>query len=75
MDSAWLRVLRAHPLLITRDGLPRPQAFEAEMQSFFILFNRYLAERAKGQKMCVPSKASTPVASFDCKRQGEGTYC
>ena len=41
----------------------RPQAFEAEMQSFFILFNRYLAERAKGQKMCVPSKASTPVAS------------
>ncbi|KAG0656051.1 UTP-glucose-1-phosphate uridylyltransferase [Rhodotorula mucilaginosa] len=27
------------------------KAFEAEMQSFFILFNRYLAERAKGQKI------------------------
>lgn len=26
------------------------------MQSFFILFNRYLAERAKGQKMCVSSR-------------------
>ncbi|BGP18750.1 UTP-glucose-1-phosphate uridylyltransferase [Rhodosporidiobolus nylandii] len=27
------------------------KAFEAEMQSFFILFNRYLSERAKGQKI------------------------
>ncbi|CEQ43003.1 SPOSA6832_04869, partial [Sporobolomyces salmonicolor] len=26
-------------------------AFEAEMQSFFILFNRYLTERAQGQKI------------------------
>lgn len=26
------------------------------MQSFFILFNRYLSERAKGQKMCVVVK-------------------
>ncbi|GAA6024325.1 hypothetical protein JCM10207_009266 [Rhodosporidiobolus poonsookiae] len=27
------------------------KAFEAEMQSFFILFNRYLSERAKNQKI------------------------
>ncbi|GAA6003513.1 hypothetical protein JCM5350_000900, partial [Sporobolomyces pararoseus] len=27
------------------------KAFEAEMQSFFILFNRYLTERAQGQKL------------------------
>ncbi|GAA5822141.1 hypothetical protein JCM10212_000354 [Sporobolomyces blumeae] len=27
------------------------KAFEAEMQSFFILFNRYLTERAQGQKI------------------------
>lgn len=25
--------------------------FDAEMQSFFLLFNRYLAEKAKGEKM------------------------
>lgn len=38
------------------------------MQSFFILFNRYLAERAKGQKMCVPSEASTPLSLQLCMR-------
>jgi UTP--glucose-1-phosphate uridylyltransferase len=29
------------------------QPFDTEMQSFFYLFTRYLAERAKGQEMCV----------------------
>jgi UTP--glucose-1-phosphate uridylyltransferase len=27
------------------------QHFEAEMQSFFLLFNRYLTDKAKGDKM------------------------
>lgn len=27
------------------------QNFDAEMQSFFLLFNRYLTERAKGEKL------------------------
>jgi hypothetical protein len=27
------------------------QAFDAEMSSFFTLFNRYLSERAKGEKL------------------------
>lgn len=29
------------------------QNFDAEMQSFFLLFNRYLTERAKGEKLYV----------------------
>ncbi|GAA5841596.1 hypothetical protein JCM11251_004226 [Rhodosporidiobolus azoricus] len=33
------------------DDAEYKKAFEAEMQSFFILFNRYLSERAKGQKI------------------------
>lgn len=32
-----------------------------EMQSFFYLFTRYLAERAKGQEMCV-----NPFSLFFC---------
>lgn len=27
------------------------QIFDAEMQSFFLLFNRFLTDRAKGEKM------------------------
>lgn len=27
------------------------QAFDTEMQSFFLLFNRYLTEKAKGEKL------------------------
>jgi UTP--glucose-1-phosphate uridylyltransferase len=27
------------------------QAFDAEMSNFFNLFNRYLAEKAKGEKL------------------------
>jgi UTP--glucose-1-phosphate uridylyltransferase len=27
------------------------QIFDAEMQSFFLLFNRFLTEKAKGEKM------------------------
>lgn len=41
------------------------QAFEAEMQSFFILFNRYLSERAKGEKMCV-FLLSSHIFSYFC---------
>lgn len=40
-------------------GVEDPKArkgFEAEMNSFFLLFNRYLSERAKGKKMCVASR-------------------
>jgi UTP--glucose-1-phosphate uridylyltransferase len=28
--------------------------FGAEMEDFFLLFNRYLTEKAKGEKMYVP---------------------
>ena len=40
-------------------GVEDPKArkgFEAEMNSFFLLFNRYLSERAKGKKMCAASQ-------------------
>lgn len=30
------------------------RAFDAEMSGFFTLFNRYLAEKAKGEKLYVP---------------------
>ena len=39
--------------LLTMIGTLQP--FDTEMQSFFYLFTRYLAERAKGQEMCVSS--------------------
>lgn len=35
-------------------GIEEPaarQAFDAEMSGFFTLFNRYLAEKAKGEKL------------------------
>ena len=31
------------------------QSFDTEMQSFFLLFNRYLTEKAKGEKLYVIS--------------------
>jgi hypothetical protein len=40
------RILRTE---LTRASLR--QAFDAEMSSFFTLFNRYLSERAKGEKL------------------------
>ena len=32
---------------------PSAQNFDMEMQSFFFLFTRYLAERAQSQDLCV----------------------
>lgn len=29
----------------------KAQIFDAEMQSFFLLFNRFLLDRAKGEKL------------------------
>ncbi|CAD6568673.1 MAG: UTP-glucose-1-phosphate uridylyltransferase [Cyphobasidiales sp. Tagirdzhanova-0007] len=47
------------------------QAFEAEMQSFFLLFNRYLSERVKNTKMdwerIKPPKPEQVVAYKDLK--------
>lgn len=61
MDSASARsraVWRAPPgprTVVTLPLLPRPglthQIFNAEMESFFLLFNRYLTEKAKGERM------------------------
>lgn len=51
------------------------QAFDTEMQSFFFLFTRYLAERAQSQELCVSSlvymlRHSHPYLSL----QGLGSY-
>ena len=36
---------------ISQDDANYRNAFEQEMQSFFLLFNRYLSEKVKGTKM------------------------
>ena len=40
---------------LLRWGKRNQQSFEAQMNSFFLLFNRYLLEKAKGEKLLVPS--------------------
>ena len=55
------------------EGIEDPnakRAFEAEMSSFYHLFNRFLAEKAKGEKLCVQAETwLTPVIGTKFSRR------
>jgi hypothetical protein len=77
-DHTQRKVCRASTRLDRRTDASWFQGFDAEMQGFFSLFNRYLSEKAKGQKIeweKIKPPAADQVVDYNTLPQVDGTFC